>query len=121
LNEKDERVTVENAHESIIDKEALLKANSINRHFAPKKRNRYSYSSRYLIADLIRCGDCGYVFQGYSSAAKGYTYYKYIDGGWQSKCVCKPSGIPHEQIEKFSIKRLKEFSGDKINRRYDAG
>jgi hypothetical protein len=113
LNDKDEWITVENAHESIIDKGTWLKANSINRHFAPKKRNRYSYSSRYLLAGLMRCSDCGYVFQGYSSAARGYTFYKYIDGGWQSKRVCKPLGIPQEQIEKFIIKGLKEFSVDK--------
>lgn len=113
MNDKDEWITVENAHNPIIDKETWLKANSINRHFAPKKRNRYSYSSRYLLTGLIRCSECGYVFQGYSSAARGYTYYKYIDGGWQSKRVCSSLSVPQEKIENFIIKGLKEFSVDK--------
>ena len=113
MNDKDEWIIVENAHEPIVDKETWLKANSLNRQYSPKKRNRYSYTSRYLLAGLIRCGDCGYAFQGYSSSARGYTYYKYIDGGWQSKRVCRPMGIPQEGIEKFIIKGLKEFALDK--------
>ena len=106
-NDAEDWVIVEDAHPAIISKELWDRANNVNR-LEKKRRNGHTYFSRYLLTGLVKCSRCGFAFQGSSSSVRGKKYYRYIDGGWQSKRVCEFTSIPRDRIETFALAAVKE-------------
>lgn len=111
-NGSEEWVIVENAHQPIVSSDIWARANSTSSRDPGRSRNRFTYSSRYLLTGLIRCADCGFPFQGNTTTSKGRAYHRYIDGGWQNKRVCTHYSVRREVLEDFAINSIKDMVCD---------
>lgn len=110
-NDAAEWVIVPDAHLPIVPKELWDRANIVKKR-EMRRRNVQTYFSRYLLTGLVKCSRCGFAFQGWSGSVRGKKYYRYIDGGWQSKRVCEFTSIPQDQIEAFALAAVRETLGD---------
>lgn len=108
-NPKEEWSVVENAHEGIVSRELWRKANATCRHTQNPKPNGHTYRSRYLLTGLIQCSKCGFAYQGWSGNVRGKHYYRYIDGGWQSKRECSFFSIPQDTLENFALQLIRDL------------
>ncbi len=119
-NDQSEWIAIEDAHPPIVSRAVWECANSYKRTASSPDRsstltnpiNGHILRSPYLLSGLIRCSKCGFNFQGWSGTTDGKRYYKYIDGGWQNKRVCKFLGIPKSQLEGFTLAAVKEVLND---------
>ncbi|MBI5021794.1 MAG: recombinase zinc beta ribbon domain-containing protein [Ignavibacteriales bacterium] len=105
-------VIKENAHPAIISKEIFEKANLIGvGKWAKGAKN--IVKSEYLLSGLIKCGKCGFNFQGWthsSHAGKTRIGY-YVDGGYanKGKSVCSQFLIRRDKLESFVINHIKKY------------
>ncbi len=102
-NDQDEWVVTENAHPHIVTREEWQKVNTITGSRSLKARRKTHYRSKYLLAGLLRCGQCGYHFQGWTGRSNGRWYPRYIDGGWKNKRECEYLALDKDAIEAFAI------------------
>jgi hypothetical protein len=103
-NSPDKWVIVENAHEPLVSKEIWLKANSFRRPGGNKPKNKTH--APYLLSSLMVCSKCGYHYQGQKSGKKGYSYYRYVCGGYNSKGVCDFIPIKRDPLETFVLQSI---------------
>jgi hypothetical protein len=51
----------------------------------------------------MRCGKCGFSFQGMNGTVRGKPYPRYVDGGWKAKRACSYTSIRKEDLESFVL------------------
>ena len=111
-NHEKDFVIKENAHPAIIPKEVFEKANLIGKD-RWGKGSKSIVKSQYLLSGLIRCGKCGFNYQGWTSTTHGgktrIGYYS--DGGYlnKGKSVCSPLHVRQDKLEGFVISKIKEY------------
>ena len=105
FNPKEEWVITENAHPAIVSKETFEMANQDRKDY--KRKNRYFYSSPYLLSGLVVCSYCGFNFQGQNHSQKKMRHYE--DSGYISKgkSVCTSYKINAVKLEAFVIKAIR--------------
>ncbi|MFC2100082.1 recombinase family protein, partial [Candidatus Bipolaricaulota bacterium] len=82
LAEKDREVIIENAHESLIERETFDRAQTIRAQ--RKQATPNALASQYLLSGLLRCKRCGRKLYGASAKSGEYHYYVcrgYVDSG----------------------------------------
>lgn len=106
-------VVREGAHEPIVPKELWDKANLVRRERARGGSPRHYVL--YLLSGLIKCGRCGFSFEGQSTSLRGRNYYRYVCGGYNWKRVCECTSVPRDRIETFLIDAIEDvLSGNLI-------
>jgi DNA-binding transcriptional MerR regulator len=105
FNPKEEWIITENAHPAIVTKDIFEMANQDRKDY--KRKNRYFYSSPYLLSGLIVCSHCGFNFQGQNHSQKNLRHYE--DSGYISKgkSVCTSYKINAVKVEAFVIKTIR--------------
>jgi len=78
VNEGQEaRITVENHHKGIIDKELFLKAQEELSKRGPSKEAKKKYSNRYCFSGIIKCASCGSSYVARTKKTKEGRVYRY--------------------------------------------
>lgn len=102
-NSKKDWIIIENTHEPLISKDIFRKALEKRkvRNEDISRRGR-ALRSKYLFSGKIRCGSCGYHYQGWTRKRKGKKDKEgYICGGYKlhGKHVCQKYFLPSDIIE----------------------
>ncbi|MCI8309706.1 MAG: hypothetical protein HFJ45_05910 [Clostridia bacterium] len=101
-----EWITVENMHDSIIDKELFEKAQALR-----KVDTRVQNSGKLSIwAGILKCADCGHAMhKKYCRNAKGRVYEYYICGTYRKKSnkLCTKHTLKVEELEEVVLETIK--------------
>ena len=101
---KEEWIRVENTHEPLIDKKTweIVQSKSDGTFTSKwKLEGKGRYHSDYLLTGVIKCADCGNIFNGSHTVTKNKAYYQYICSGYvkRGKEFCARSGVPRDELE----------------------
>lgn len=100
---------IENTHEPIVSIETFetAKAKRKIRH-TDNSQSRRSLGSRYLFSGKLKCGDCGFHFQGITKKKKDWSSEGYICGGYKlrGKHTCCDWFLPSDVIEPVVFEAL---------------
>lgn len=107
--DRDKWITVENAHEAIVDRELWLEANTKSER---RRDIRPKVFVPYLLSGLVFCAKCGFAFQGQSTRSRGKNYFRYICGGYNSKRVCEWAAVGRDELESFVVDAVDDVLGD---------
>jgi len=103
---------VEGAHEPLVAKEQWLQANG---HKKPRPISVNPKGSvPYLLSGLIKCGRCGFAFQGQSTRRGTKHYYRYICGGYNSRRSCEWIAVSRDELEGFVIESVVQILSQNV-------
>ena len=102
-NSKDDWIIIEDTHEPLISKDVFKKALEKRKvRKTDKSFKGRALRSKYLFSGKIKCGACGYHYQGWTRKRKGRRDKEgYICGGYKlhGTHVCRKYFLPSEIIE----------------------
>lgn len=105
---EEEIIKVEGGMPKIIDKEVFLQAQEMMQK-RKKAPGAHKATTFYLLTSLIRCGECGYSYQGNKRKDKyGNDYISYRCGCRKQKRDCKNKEIKRDYLEEFVLTELEK-------------
>lgn len=127
VNDKEDWITCEGAHEPIIKKEDFQKANILLSKRGNKDDKTTSSTAQYPLTGILKCGHCGSSMLCYKRKVKvkGVKEYNYRHYGCHKRhCLgrnyCDQELLDAENIEEAIIDKLKEIL-TKLKQRIQAG
>lgn len=108
---EDEIIRVSDGVPRIIDTRTF---NKVQKRLSKNKRGKNSYrsNSTYLLAGLVKCGECGFSYQGNTrKSGKGVTYSGYRCGkrAGHAEIGCKNPEIEKHRLENFVIEQVFKY------------
>lgn len=117
IRPESEWVIVEDAHEAIISKEQFMKRKRLAQSRIVKSFATNAYKTQWLLARMIRCGECGKGYVGIKrkrvrrEGGEKSEYYlkRYVCTGHlnHGKVACEPFYIDHDYVERAVIQAIK--------------
>ena len=105
---EEEIIKVEGGMPKIIDKEVFLQAQEMMQK-RKKAPGAHKATTFYLLTSLIRCGECGYSYQGNKRKDKyGNDYISYRCGCRKQNRDCKNKEIKRDYLEEFVLTELEK-------------
>lgn len=99
-------VRIENAWQSIIDKDTFRQVQSVMSNNAPKAVHPRIVPSFYLLSGILVCS-CGSAMVGRSAKSHQYYYYTCNRNCKQGREACNSRILPKEKIERLVIDQIK--------------
>lgn len=110
---------VENSHEGIISKEMFRKVQLELKQRAELRKNKSkqqsTYSSKYLLSNLLVCQKCGNLYRRVNWKSKGseYTYWRCKTRVNEGKSCCDADSISEKEIQNLIIRSINGLLGNK--------
>ncbi|MCW6664246.1 recombinase family protein [Aerococcaceae bacterium NML191219] len=110
---------VENSHEGIISKEMFHKVQVELKQRAELRKNKSkqqsTYSSKYLLSNLLVCQKCGNLYRRVNWKSKGseYTYWRCKTRVKEGKSCCDADSISEKEIQNLIIRAINGLLGNK--------
>ncbi|MEE8374403.1 MAG: recombinase zinc beta ribbon domain-containing protein, partial [Dehalococcoidia bacterium] len=101
-------VRVENAWESIVDRETFNRVQALLREKAPANFHPRRTASRYLLSGLARCGHCGKALVCQDAKSGKYSYYQCGTLLKQGAGSCDARYLNSKRFENLVIGKIKE-------------
>ncbi|TET34875.1 MAG: recombinase family protein [Planctomycetota bacterium] len=101
-NNKKDWIILEGTHEPLVSKDIFEAAKAKRKiRCTDKSQSRRSLGSKYLFSGKIKCGNCGFHFQGATKKKNGKEKEGYICGGYKlrGKHTCDSNFLPSNIIE----------------------
>ena len=108
---EEEIIRIPNGVPRIIDTKTF---NKVNKKLDKNKRGKCTFrsNSTYLLAGLVKCGECGFSYQGNTrKSGKGATYSSYRCGrrAGHAEIGCKNPEIEKHRLENFVIEQVFKY------------
>lgn len=109
--DEEEIIRIPNGVPRIIDTKTF---NKVQTRLAKNKKGKSSFrsNSTYLLAGLVKCGECGFSYQGNTrKSGKGVTYSSYRCGkrSNHAEIGCKNPEIEKHRLENFVIEQVFKY------------
>ena len=110
---------VENSHEGIISKEMFHKVQLELKQRAELRKNKSkqqsTYSSKYLLSNLLVCQKCGNLYRRVNWKSKGnkYTYWRCKTRVNDGTSCCDADSISEKEIQNLIIRAINDLLGNK--------
>ena len=115
MNPKDDWITVENAHEAIIDLDLFDRVRAKCKTW--KVRVNGAERKPYLLTGLTVCSHCGYKITGSKRrSGKGYEAFTYVCSGYHriGKSVCSSFYLHTEQLDSLAVTAIRDHLNDPL-------
>ena len=108
MKSEDEIIRINGAMPQIIDNDLFQQAQEMIKR-RKKAPGAHKATTFYLLTSLIRCGECGYSYQGNKRKDKyGNDYISYRCGCRKQKRDCKNKEIKRDYLEEFVLTELEK-------------